>query len=320
MEIKDKYGRSFKTLRVSLTNVCNLGCIYCVNSTESKPSSISASKILEYKELVLAIKKIHELSTLETVRLTGGEPTLYKDLLPIIKEIRALGIENIKMTSNGYLLKNMIPALANAGLRKINISLDAIENKSFSKISGRKNIEKILEAIDSALKHGIKIRLNAVILKGVNDDQIIPLLKFSEERDITIRFLELMRMGPLHNTKEFDTYFISEKELLTKIAEEYSFTPLLRKESSTANYWSYSTNRKFGIIANESSPFCQDCNRLRLDSYGNIYGCLSNDTAISINDSMLDKKLLKEQLEKALSHKQELKFKGSAISMMAIGG
>ncbi len=320
MEIKDRYGRTFKTLRVSLTNVCNLGCIYCVNSSDLKPSSITNKKILSYSAIVIAIKKIHELTPLETIRLTGGEPTLYKDLIPIIKEISTLGIENIKMTSNGYLLKDMIPALAQAGLKKINISLDAVDNISFNKISKRKNIEKVLEAIDCSLEHGIKIKINAVILKGINDDQILPLLNFSKERNITIRFLELMRMGPLYNTKEFDTYFISEKELLTKIAEHYDLTPLLRKESSTANYWGYLDHHKFGIIANESSPFCHDCNRLRLDSYGNIYGCLSNDAAIPIIDSIHDTDSLRKLLEEALAHKQELKFTGSAISMMAIGG
>ncbi len=320
MAIRDTFGRTFKTLRLSLINTCNLGCIYCVSSEDKKSNTNDLQKILSYTEIAFAVKKLHALLHLETIRLTGGEPTLYKDLIPIISEIKKIGIKSIKMTSNGYLLKNQLPELYRAGLTEINISLDAISNESFNKISGRKNIERILEAIDEALRVGIKIKINAVILRGVNDDQIIPLLKFSEERNITLRFLELMRMGPLHQTKEFDNYFISEQELLKTIETHYNFTPLLRKKSATANYWITDKGYTFGIIANESAPFCIDCNRLRLDSYGNVYGCLSNDKAISIADVLNDENILSAKLHQALAQKQSLKFTGSSISMMSIGG
>jgi cyclic pyranopterin phosphate synthase len=320
MEIRDQYSRTFKTLRLSLTSNCNLGCVYCVNSTDKENTLVNKNIAMSYQEIVYAVKKIHELTGLETVRLTGGEPTLYKDLIPIIKEIRSIGIENIKMTSNGYLLKEMIPSLVEAGLNKINISLDAISRDGFNKISGRKNLEKILEAIDKGLEYGIEIKINAVILKNVNDDQIVPLFDFSKERNITLRFLELMQMGPLHKAKEFEKYFVSEKEILNNLAAHTTFTPILRRPSDTANYWISEEGYKFGIIANESSPFCGDCNRLRLDSFGNIYGCLSNDAALSIRYELNDENKLREKLMEALSYKQELKFTGSAISMMAIGG
>ncbi len=320
MEIQDRYGRSFKTLRVSLINSCNLGCIYCVHSSEQKSTHTNPKQPLDYKEIVYAIKNIHALTNLKTIRLTGGEPTLYKDLISIVKEIKSLGVDNIKMTSNGYLLKNLLPELSKAGLTKINISLDTVDQENFNEISGKKNLERILEAIDEALKYGIEIKINAVILKGINDDQIIPLLNFSKSRNITIRFLELMRMGPLHETEDFYKYFVSEQKILNCIESEYSLTVIEREASATANYWVTQDGYKFGIIANESSPFCNDCDRLRLDSFGNIYGCLSNDSAISISDVLNDEIKLTEKLEEALSHKQELKFTGSAISMMAIGG
>jgi cyclic pyranopterin phosphate synthase len=320
MEIQDRFGRSFKTLRVSLTNTCNLACLYCVHSADQKLPTLPANNILNSSEIVHAIKKIHELTKLETVRLTGGEPTLYKELISIVRQIKALGVDNIKMTSNGYTLKNLIPELSEAGLKKINISLDTINPENFNKISGRKNLERILDSIDEALKYNIEIKINAVILKRINDDQIIPLFEFSKERNITLRFLELMRMGPLYEESSFHNYYTSEKEILDCIAKQHIFTPLLRETSSTANYWITPDGYKFGIIANESHPFCHDCNRLRLDSYGNIYGCLSNDTALSISEVLNNEGLLREKLEQALSHKQELKFTGSAISMMAIGG
>jgi cyclic pyranopterin phosphate synthase len=321
MKIQDTHGRTFKTLRISLTNSCNLGCVYCIHSSDQTIFPVNISqKTLNYKEIAFAVKKIHELTLLETIRLTGGEPTLYKDLIPFIEELKTIEIENIKMTSNGYLLKDMIPDLAKAGLKKINISLDAVTKESFHKISGRKNLEKVLDAIEKALEHSIEIKINAVILKGVNDDQIIPLLKFSKDRNITLRFLELMRMGPLYQNKEFANHFVSEKGILEIISEKYSFTPLLRKDSSTANYWSTSDGYTFGIIANESSPFCHDCNRLRLDSFGNIYGCLSNENTISIKDVLEDENKMREKLKEALFQKQEVRFTGSALSMRTIGG
>ncbi|HWZ22778.1 MAG TPA: GTP 3',8-cyclase MoaA [Cytophagaceae bacterium] len=320
MEIKDKYGRTFKTLRVSLTNTCNLGCIYCTHSSGQKLPLTNTQKILTSSEITFLIKEIHALTKIDTLRLTGGEPTLYKDLVKIIKEIRAIGIENIKMTSNGYLLKEMLPELFKAGLKSINISLDTLDAENFTKISGRKNLEKIVDTIDEALKFGIDVKINTVMLKGINEAQLIPLLNFAKKRSLPIRFLELMKMGPLHEAKEFHKHFFSEKEVLTKIEKQYNLTSLPRDYSATANYWITDDGYKFGIIANETSPFCHDCNRLRLDSYGNIYGCLSNDNALSIADSLTNEGNLKEKLEEALLQKQELKFKGSSISMMAIGG
>ncbi|HVD99116.1 MAG TPA: GTP 3',8-cyclase MoaA [Cytophagaceae bacterium] len=317
--IVDPYGRSFRTLRVSLTNACNLGCIYCVHP-DQKSNSFPTKKTLDAQELATLIKKIHSLTTLDTVRLTGGEPTLYKDLLPLVHMIKASGISQIKMTSNGSLLKPLIPGLSEVGLKSINISLDAVDEKSFQQIALRKNISPILEAIDEALRHGIKIKLNAVILRSINEDQIIPLLKFAQERVIPLRFLELMRMGPLYQHKEFQRYFFSETEILQTISEYTDYTPLLRQPSATANYWKTSNGFTFGIIANESSPFCADCNRLRLDSFGNIFGCLSDDTAISVKEVLENENLLEEKLRQALSQKQPLKFTGSALSMRAIGG
>lgn len=321
MSITDKYGRTFKTLRVSLTNHCNLGCVYCVHS-EGKKNSFpnSFQKTLDYTELLSIIEKINSLSPLHTIRITGGEPTLYKDLIPFVKQLATLGIPDIKMTSNGYLLEDMLPKLSEAGLKKINISLDAISNERFQQVSGRKHLDKILATIEKALEYAIEIKINAVVLKGINDDQVLPLLQFSKDRNIPIRFLELMRMGPLYQNNTFDDYFISENELLAIISKQYQFAPLPRKPSATANYWATPDGYAFGIIANESHPFCQDCDRLRLDSYGNIYGCLSNATAIPVSDMLDDDTNMRMKLATALSQKQELKFTGSKLSMMHIGG
>lgn len=317
--VTDSYGRQFKTLRVSLTNTCNLGCVYCVSGGEEVQLSENNSlQILSGEQIVTLIKSLHGLLDLEVIRLTGGEPTLYKDLIPLINGLNNIGVPLIKMTSNGFLLKNKARDLAAAGLTHLNISLDAVEPIEFFNISRRKNVGRIIEGIEEAVKNGIEVKINSVIMKGVNENQVLPLIKFCFERHITIRFLELMKMGHLQKGS-FDECFYSQGAILDQISKEYSFQRLEREKSSTANYWITEAGNVFGVVANESAPFCFDCNRLRLDSFGNIYGCLSENKSISVAHLKSEEEL-EEKLREALIHKQKVKFKGSEISMLAIGG
>lgn len=318
MRITDQYGRSFKTLRVSLTNVCNLACVYC--TTNAPKVKVEKSLTLSAKQLAHYVAQLHQVLQLDTLRLTGGEPTLYPHLLDFVKQISPLQIPNLKMTTNGYRLAPFIKPLADLGLSQINVSLDATTEASFNKIANSKNLTTILNAIDSAIAQGIAVKLNAVILKGINDDQIIPLLDFAHQRGITLRFLELMRMGPMYEASQFDQYFFSQADILEKIKAHYLVEELGRPSAATAQYFQALGSAKFGIIANESEPFCSDCERLRLDSYGRIYGCLSNEQPIYIADHIDDALALQQKLIEALHQKQAVKFTGSPISMLHIGG
>lgn len=318
MGVQDVYGRSFKTLRVSLLSNCNLGCVYCTMGNNevnefnaSKKSSFSAIDLIE------TIRQLHDVLGLEVVRLTGGEPLLYQQLLPVIKGISALGISDIKLTTNGFLLERLAPLLKDAGMRSINVSLDAVDEDIFFLMSKRHNVQRIINGIDAAIAVGLEVKLNVVLMKSLNISQIIPLLHFAFERKITVRFLEVMAMGHLY--QEAHKHLVTKDEILQVIARHFDFIPLLRKSSATATYWKTNEGNVFGIIANESAPFCHDCNRLRLDSERNIYGCLSSNHPISIKN-ITGKELLLEKLTEALQQKQALKFKGSSISMLNIGG
>lgn len=315
--IRDKYGRTFATLRLSLTNSCNFGCTYCV---ESEPSSNERQKALGLtsKQLAEKVSHLHHLLDLEVIRLTGGEPTLYTDLVNLVAHLAPLGIP-IKMTTNGFLMEKLAPALAKAGLTEINLSLDAIHPAAFEKITRRRGLDKVLNGVDASLNAGLKVKVNAVIMKGVNDQEILPLLAYSQAKNISIRYLELMRMGHLFSDK-FDAYFFSQQEILNTIETVYPITKIERQASATANYWSIGHGAEFGIIANESEPFCHDCNRLRLDSQGNLYGCLSEDQPISIRSESNSQELLSEKLMEALLQKQPIAFKGNQLSMIKIGG
>jgi cyclic pyranopterin phosphate synthase len=313
--IEDKFGRSFKTLRVSLTNTCNLACAYCVDGRIKKTGKNKTQRPLSTQQYIDIIQKLQNILGLETIRLTGGEPTLYRDLIPLINGIKNTGIEHIKMTTNATQLDAI--ELKKAGLSAVNISLDAIDADVSLDISKRKKLNQILSGIDSAIHAGISVKINSVIMKGINNHQLMKLFEFAKSKNITIRFLELMQMGHLYHN--FQQHFFSENEILEVISSRYNITTLTRETNSTTKYWTTDDYFKFGIISNESDPFCNDCNRLRLDSYGNIYGCLSDNSGINILDSLNDEKAIAEKLKSSLAQKKT-RFSGSELSMLHIGG
>ena len=318
IDLLDQYNRTFKTLRVSLLNTCNLGCVYCTMAdSDTKALNSDKKPNLSVASLLELIKHLHAGLNLETIRLTGGEPLLYHDLIPVVAGINKLGIDQIKLTTNGFLLERMASGLKEAGMKSINVSLDAIDEDVFFLMSKRNDVKRIQKGIKASIDCGLEVKINTVIMKGMNDNQLFPLLDYAFENNIQIRFLEVMAMGHLYQQSE--KYLYSQEDILSKIASRYSFTRLERETSSTSNYWQTSNGNLFGIIANESEPFCSDCNRLRLDSEGNIYGCLSSNNPISINN-LQNKEELKLKLQAALEQKQSLKFKGSDLSMMHIGG
>ncbi len=315
--LEDVNGRKFKKLRISLINSCNLGCVYCTTGSEDAAEAIPARSKYPVNQLLSKVEQLYQQLNIESIRLTGGEPLLYHDLIPIVEGINKLGIEDVSITTNGFLLSRMAARLRAAGLKSANISLDAVDEEMFFKISKRKAVHKVLNGIDEAIRQGIKVKINSVIMKGLNDNQIFPLLSYAFERGLTIRFLEVMAMGHLHHKAQ--DYLYKQEELLQQIATQYEFVKLTRKVSSTANYWQTNGGNIFGIIANESEPFCRDCDRLRLDSQGNIFGCLSSNTPISIKE-VSDAEILQGKLQLAMRQKQQAKFTGSELSMLEIGG
>ena len=317
MLISDQYNRAFKTLRVSLLSKCNLSCVYCtMGEDEVKENNIQQHPV-SAEVLLKQVKQLHDVLQLETIRLTGGEPLLYHELIPLIKGIREMRIEKIKLTSNGFLLERLALPLKEAGLQSVNVSLDAVEEDIFFLMSKRNDVQRILNGIDAAISAGLQVKINAVVMKGINENQIIPLLAFAFERNIRIRFLEIMAMGYLHDNA--DRYLFTQEEILNTVRQQFNVKKIERATASTANYWKTADGKVFGIIANESEPFCHDCNRLRLDSSGNIYGCLSSNHPIALSQDDNEAALI-SKLQQAMAQKQAVKFTGSELSMLHIGG
>jgi len=316
MQYTDPHNRMFKNLRLSLTDTCNLNCVYCTLGNEDE--IIADHRPQQNAHFFIDLVAIlHQKLKLESIRLTGGEPLLYRQLPQLIQGLSQLNIHNINMTSNGFLLARQAKTLKIAGLKSINISLDAMDENVFYAVTKRKNVNRVLDGVDAALQNGLSVKLNAVIMKDINESEILPLLDFAFSRNITLRFLEVMAMGHLNNSAQ--NYFVAQQHILDIIATKYQFKIVERKPSATANYWQTTNGHRFGIIANESAPFCHDCNRLRLDAKGNMYGCLSNNNPISI-DSKLDSEALAQKLQQAMQQKQLFKFAGSELSMLEIGG
>ena len=317
MLISDQYNRAFKTLRVSLLSKCNLSCVYCtMGEDEVKENNIQQHPV-SAEVLLKQVRQLHDVLQLETIRLTGGEPLLYHELIPLIKGIREMRIEKIKLTSNGFLLERLALPLKEAGLQSVNVSLDAVEEDIFFLMSKRNDVQRILNGIDAAISAGLQVKINAVVMKGINENQIIPLLAFAFERNIRIRFLEIMAMGYLHDNA--DRYLFTQEEILNTVRQQFNVKKIERATASTANYWKTADGKVFGIIANESEPFCHDCNRLRLDSSGNIYGCLSSNHPIALSQDDNEAALI-SKLQQAMAQKQAVKFTGSELSMLHIGG
>lgn len=205
--IQDQYGRTFRTLRVSLLSHCNLGCVYCVaGDGEIKAANITHSS-LPVPELLAIIRRLHEQLGLSTIRLTGGEPLLYHGLTDLISGIREAGISSIKLTTNGFLLERLAMPMKQAGMRSINVSLDAVDEDIFYKMSRRHAVQRVVQGIDKALEAGLEVKINSVVMRGINEGQILPLLEFAFSRRCRIRLLEVMAMGHLHDQADRYLFF-----------------------------------------------------------------------------------------------------------------
>ena len=319
IKYNDEFSRTFGSLRVSLTQACNFQCTYCV------PQGLSLKKLndeLSAKDLFFLTQALVKTAGITKLRLTGGEPLLYQDLENFISLIKGLPLEDKSITTNAIFLEKYLPLLWNGGFRRINISLDSLDEEIFVKMSHRKGLKKILQAIEKALEMGFRIKINMVPMKNLNEEQIITLLDFCLERNIECRYIELMKMGHIKNV--FEKFFISMKELLEIISQKYDFQKSDAPMDSVAQRFEIIGKGFFGIIPNYSAPFCQNCNRLRLTSDGRIYGCISNTNNQSITHLLKLKppeyeEKLKRILLGAMESKQKV-FVGTDTYMQQIGG
>lgn len=313
-------SRRFRKLRLSLTGECNFKCRYCGGGEKARTGGFP----LQYTHastFVDRVKAIHSINPLRQVHLTGGEPLVYPYLSELIRSLKELKIESVAMTTNGSLLGRWLDSLVDSGLDSMNVSLDSLDPEGFKKITGSARLDQIIQGIDAAVAKGVRVKINAAIVRGFNEDQIVPLLEFAKERSIRIRYIELMEAGPAKEL--FETGFVSQEEILHTIGRVYPPGSPKERDHFAARYFCLEDGYEFGIIANTSDPFCSTCDRLRMDHTGNLYGCLNSREARSMLDRSgkpLSSLELSSLLQRSMLDKQKDRFSGRTESLQFIGG
>ncbi|NMM62016.1 GTP 3',8-cyclase MoaA [Clostridium sp. P21] len=316
----DQYGRNIDYLRISLTDRCNLRCIYCM--PEKGVVKKCHEDVIRFEEVLKIIKAAVPLG-IKKIRYTGGEPLILKNISSLIKETSEIDeIKDIAITTNGILLYDLVEELKEAGLNRVNISLDTLKEDKFKHITRGGDLNKVLKAIEKCISVGIKVKINTVLMKGINDDEIKNFIEHTKEIPVEVRFIELMPIG--EGEKLYKTSFMSSSEVLDKFPE---LIPLESSKSSTASMYKLNGAKgKVGFITPLSCKFCSDCNRIRLTSMGTIKPCLHSAKEIDLKESLNDEVLLESVLKdviynKPSQHNLEYDSKSQSLKMMyQIGG
>ncbi|MDY0406041.1 GTP 3',8-cyclase MoaA [Virgibacillus sp. 179-BFC.A HS] len=289
--VKDFHGRLLKDLRISVIDKCNFRCTYCMPKEifGHDYAFLPESELLSFDEIVRLAEQFAKLGVTK-IRITGGEPLLRKNLHELIKKLNQIeGISDIALTTNAIMLPKQAKKLREAGLQRVNISLDAIEDDVFKLINGRGvGVQPVLRGIQAAIDAGLKVKLNMVVKKGMNESQILPMARYFKEKPIILRFIEFMDVGN-HNGWDMKNV-VSKQKIIDTIHKEM---PL---EAAEANYYGEVASRfryvdgvgEVGVISSVTDSFCASCTRIRLSADGKLYTCLFASSGFDI------KKLLRE--------------------------
>ncbi|WP_367759149.1 GTP 3',8-cyclase MoaA [Helicobacter pylori] len=297
----DSFNRVIDYIRVSVTKQCNFRCQYCMPTT---PLNFFDNEELLPLDNVLEFLKIAIDEGVKKIRITGGEPLLRKGLDEFIAKLHAYNKEvALVLSTNGFLLKKMAKDLKNAGLSRVNVSLDSLKSDRVLKISQKDALKNALEGIEESLKVGLKLKLNTVVIKSVNDDEILDLLEYAKNRHIQIRYIEFMENTHAKSLVKG----LKEREILDLIAQKYKIMGMEKPKQGSSKIYMLENGYQFGIIAPHSDDFCQSCNRIRLASDGKICPCLYYQDAIDAKEAIINKdtKMMKRLLKQSVINKPE---------------
>jgi cyclic pyranopterin phosphate synthase len=344
----DSHGRTLRDLRVSLTDRCNFRCLYCLPETEAAknfyrghwanlPNSTPIVRQWVDKSLLLTFEEIERVVRIavglgiQKIRLTGGEPLLRNSVEDLVARIAKIpGIEDLAMTTNGFLFPQKAQALRTAGLQRVSFSLDSLDRANFKKITGQDGLDSVLQSIRLARELGFHpVKVNAVLIREINDHELESLVEFARREDLSFRFIEFM---PLDSARAWQKEMVvSGREILARIQARYDVRPRANPNpASTSKIWEFADGRgELGIIAPVSEPFCGHCNRIRLTADGNIRTCLfsvgEHDLRSLLRNGASDDDVV-EWLERVVWQKEarhhigEAEFVAPKRSMSCIGG
>ena len=323
----DKLNRKIDYLRISVIDRCNLRCVYCM--PEEGIESITHDEILTYDEILRICEIVSELG-IRKIKITGGEPLVRKDIVNLIRDIKNIDkIEQVTLTTNGILLHEMLDDLYDAGIDAINISLDTLNKDNFKKITRRDGLEKVLMSIDKAYDLGIRVKINCLAIRDFNLSELVEIASFAKDREIDVRFIELM---PIGFGKKYNQ--IDNDEILSILESRFgTFEIVTEKRGNGPAKYYRNQNMKgcIGFISAISHEFCESCNRIRLTSSGFLKLCLHYNKGIDLKEPIRNgisdedlKKLIHDTIwNKPISHKfghaseeQDIELK----NMVQIGG
>jgi cyclic pyranopterin phosphate synthase len=266
--IQDSFGRIHNYLRISLTDNCNLRCFYCM--PDEKYSFAPASKLMQPDEIE-TIAKLFIAQGVTKIRLTGGEPLVRKDAALIIEKLGKLGVK-LAITTNGIRIDELLPQILAAGFSQINISLDTLQADRFLKITHRDYFQRVRSNIDVLLANNIVPKINVVVMKDLNDDEINDFIEWTRDVPIQVRFIEFM---PFSGNRWTSNQVFTLQEILATVAGKYEFHPVPGEPNDTAKHFQPQGHKgSFAVISTMSEPFCDTCNRMRLTADGKLKNCL----------------------------------------------
>ncbi len=328
--LNDSFGRSHNYLRISLSEKCNLRCTYCM--PKDGVLLTPRSELMTTDEL-FEIAKIFVANGVDKIRLTGGEPLVRKDFTTILQKLSTLPVK-LSITTNAILADRFMDDFKKYGLNDINVSLDSLQEEKFKFITRRDQFKKAYDNILLLIENGFNVKLNAVLMKGFNDDEIPQFIQFTKDLNISVRFIEFM---PFDGNKWNKNKLVTQKEILDKVEEHFgneNFVKLENEKNFTSrNYQIKGYTGNFGIISSVSNPFCDSCNRIRLTANGKIKNCLFSNKETDLLSAYRNNESVEEMIVQAISKKKAVragmdtfekinnpKLHNNNRSMITIGG
>lgn len=286
--LQDQYARLKRKLRISVTDRCNFKCVYCM---PEHPEWMKKQDLLSFEALFVFCQYMVSQG-IENIRITGGEPLMRQGVVHFIAELQALraeGLKRISITTNAHYLTKYAQQLKNAGLDDLNISLDSLDPTQFKSLT-KKELAPVLAGIEAAKQAQLSFKINCVLMKGQNDDQIVPMVKWAKQQNIPLRFIEFMPLdGDQHWSQQA---VVSEAEILEQLKAHYEIQ-LIPQQHEPARQYQLDGNYRIGIISTITHSFCGECDRIRLTAQGELYNCLFAQQGLNIKPYLL--KLIREQ-------------------------
>ncbi len=281
----DGFSRPITYLRVSVTDKCNLRCVYCM--PEEGLPWLRREEILRYEEIAEIVRAAAAVGV-RTVRLTGGEPLVRRDVHRLVAEISAIpGVDDVALSTNGLLLEEQLPGLAAAGLRRINLSLDTLRPDRFEAIARRPGLDEVLRGLDAAISAGLApVKINCVVMRGSNDDEVADFARLTIDRPVFVRFIEVM---PVHENLELQREsYVSSDEILERVSAIGDLQPVAGPPGNgPARYFAFpGAAGAVGVISPLSHDYCERCNRVRLTADGRLRLCLFGDQALDLRGAL----------------------------------